>query len=47
MNPHIPKWAPTLGVRVPMDSPIFKGQLQGPKFIGLKISLYHWKDLRT
>jgi hypothetical protein len=24
MNPHIPKWAPTLGVGVPMDSWIFR-----------------------
>jgi len=23
MNPHTPKWAPTLGVGVPMDSRIF------------------------
>jgi hypothetical protein len=26
-EPHIPKWAPILGVRVPMDSRIFRGQL--------------------
>ncbi len=43
MNPHTPKWAPTLGVGVLMDSWIFKRQLQGSQFIGLKISLYHWK----
>jgi hypothetical protein len=29
MNPHIPKWTPTLGVGVPIDSWIFKGWLQG------------------
>jgi hypothetical protein len=27
MNPHIPKWAPTLGVRVSMDFQIFRGWL--------------------
>jgi hypothetical protein len=26
MNPHIPKWTPTLGVEVLMESQIFKGQ---------------------
>jgi hypothetical protein len=29
MNPHTPKWSPTLGVGVPMDFRIFKGRLQG------------------
>jgi hypothetical protein len=24
MNPHIPKWTPTLGVGIPMESLIFK-----------------------
>jgi hypothetical protein len=24
MNPHTPKWTPTLGVGIPMDSQIFK-----------------------
>jgi hypothetical protein len=47
MNPHTPKWAPTLGVEVPMDLRIFKKQLQGAKLIGLKSSLYHWKALGT
>jgi hypothetical protein len=47
MNPHTPKWAPTLGVRVSMHSQIFIEQLQGPKFIRLKSSLYHWKALET
>jgi len=46
MNPHIPKWAPTLGVRVPMDFQIFKERLKGSKLIGLKNSLYHWKAFR-
>jgi hypothetical protein len=47
MNPHIPKWAPILGVGVPVDSQIFKERLQGSKLIGLKSSLYHWKSLQT
>jgi len=45
MNPHIPKWAPTLGVGVSMDSRIFRKQFQGLKLIGLKSSLYHEKNL--
>jgi hypothetical protein len=47
MNPHIPKWAPTLGVGVLMDSQIFRERLQGSKPMGLKNSLYHWKFLGT
>jgi hypothetical protein len=47
MNPHTPKWAPTLGIGISMDSQIFKKQLQGSKPIGLKSSLYHWKTLKT
>jgi hypothetical protein len=48
MNLHTPKWTPTLGVIVPMNSWIFKKQLQGSKPIGLRRSLYHSKllDLR-
>ncbi len=45
MNLHTPKWAPTLGVGVLMDSQIFIEQLQGSKPIGLKNFLYHWKAL--
>jgi hypothetical protein len=45
MNLHTPKWAPTLGVGVSMDSWIFRKQLQGSKPIGLKSYLYHWKVL--
>jgi hypothetical protein len=34
MNPHTPKWAPTLGVGnpdgLPLNSQIFKRRLQGP-----------------
>ncbi len=47
MNPHTPKWAPTLGVGVPMDSWIFKERLQGSKLIRLKSYLNHWKALGT
>jgi hypothetical protein len=43
MNLHIPKWAPTLGVEVLMDSQIFREKLHGSKPIGLKNSLYHWQ----
>jgi len=32
---------------LPMESPIFRERFQGSKFIGLKISLYHWKSLKT
>ncbi len=35
MNSHTPKWVPTLGIRVLMDSQILREQFQGPKFIGL------------
>jgi hypothetical protein len=47
MNPHTPKWAPTLGTRVSMDSRIFKEWLQGSKFIELKKNLYRRKTLET
>jgi len=43
MNVHTLKWAPILGVGVPMDSQISKEQFKRPKSIGLKNSLYHWK----
>jgi hypothetical protein len=36
MNPHTPKWAPTLGIGVPMHSKTFKRQLQGSKLIEKK-----------
>jgi hypothetical protein len=36
MNPHIPKWTPILGIKVPMDSKIFREQLKGSKPIRLK-----------
>jgi len=47
INPHTPKGTPTLGVEVPVDSRIFKEQLQGSKPNGLKTSLYHWKVIET
>ncbi len=47
LNSHIPKWAPTLGVRVAMDSWIFRRQFHWSKLIGLKNYLCYWKDLET
>ncbi len=47
MNLHTPKAIRTLGVGVLVDSRIFRKQLQGPKLIGLRRSLYHWKALGT
>jgi len=47
MNPHNPKWAPTLGVRVPMDSRTFRERSHGSKPIKLKSSLYYWKAIET
>jgi hypothetical protein len=41
MNPHTPKWAPTLGVGVLMDFQIFRKKFQGSKFIRLKILFYY------
>jgi hypothetical protein len=41
MRLHTPKWTPTLGIKVPMESRIFKEQLEGSKHIELKTSLYH------
>jgi hypothetical protein len=47
MSPHTPKWIPTLGVGIPMESSIFRKAFQGSKLIGLKGFLYHWKDFET
>jgi hypothetical protein len=41
----LPSELPLWGVRVQMDSQIFKKQLQGSKLIVLWSSLYHWKVL--
>jgi hypothetical protein len=46
IDPHTPKGTPTLGVRVSMDSRIFRGQLQGEKLNGLTSYLYQLKGLR-
>jgi hypothetical protein len=37
VNPHIPKWTPILGVKVSMDSRIFKGRLQGSNSLDWKV----------
>jgi hypothetical protein len=46
MNPHIPEWTPTLGVKIPMDFWTFREQFERSKLIGLRNSLYHWKALK-
>jgi hypothetical protein len=47
MNPHTPKWAPTLRVGVLMEFQIFRGRFQGSQLNWLKPFLYHWKALET
>ncbi len=47
IDPHTLKGIPTLGVGVPVDSQMFKEQLQGSKPNGLTSSIYHWKALGT
>ncbi len=47
MNIHTLKWAPILGIGVPVDSQIFIEQFQGSKPITLKSSLYHQKAIET
>jgi len=47
MNPHTPKWTPNWGVRVLMESWIFKEGFQGSELIRLKSYLYHFKALET
>jgi len=42
-----PQGSSTLGVGVPVDSWIFRGQFQGSKLNGLRRFLYQWKALRT
>jgi hypothetical protein len=46
MSPHTPKWTPTLGVGVLMDSQIFRERFEGSKAIGLNSSLYHGKAFK-
>jgi hypothetical protein len=41
MNLHTPKGVSTLGIIVPVDSQMFKEQLQRSKPNGLRIFLYH------
>jgi len=47
MNLHTPNWTFILGVGVPMDSRIFRGQMQGLKPIELKSYLYLRKAIET
>jgi len=47
INPHTFKATFIWGIRVPMDSWIFREQLQGSKPIGLRSFLYHWKAIET
>jgi hypothetical protein len=47
MNPHTPKGVSTLGIRVPVDSQMFKEQLKGSKPNGLRSYLYYWKNIKT
>ncbi len=47
IDPHTRKGTPTLGVGDPVDSRMFKEQLQRSKPNGLMNSLYHWKDIET
>jgi hypothetical protein len=46
MNLHTPKWTFILKVGDLMESEIFRKRLERSKFIGLKTSLYHWKNLK-
>jgi len=47
IGPHTPKGTYTLGIKVPMDSQMFKEQLQGSKPNGLKSFSYHWKFIEN
>jgi len=46
MNPHTPKWTPTLGVGVPMNSWIFRGDYKGQNSSDWRISYTIEKILR-
>ncbi len=37
MNPHTPKWTPTLGVGLPMDSQILQGNCRGQNSLDWKV----------
>jgi hypothetical protein len=41
MNPHTPKWVPTLEIEDLMDFRMFKERFRGSKLIELKFSLFH------
>jgi len=47
IDPHTPKGTPALGVRVMVDSQMFKERVQWSKPNGLKSFLYHWKAIET
>jgi hypothetical protein len=47
MNPHTPKWTPILEIKILMDFRSFKKHFERSKFIGLRSSLYLWKNLKT
>jgi len=47
MNLHTPKCAPTLGIGVPMDFQIFKGRLEGSKFIGLRNTFHGHEKIQV
>jgi len=46
MNPHTPKWTPTLVIGIPMEFQIFFKVFKGQKLIGSKSSLYIKKLLK-
>jgi hypothetical protein len=45
LNLHTPKWIPTLGIGISMDSRFFKEWLQGSKPMGLRSLLFNWKNI--
>jgi hypothetical protein len=47
IDPHTPKGIPALRVGVPINSQMFREQLQGSKPNGSKNYLYHWKAIET
>jgi hypothetical protein len=47
MKTHTPKWAPMLGVGIPVDSRTFRERLQRSKHLTLGNYLYHWKAMEV
>jgi hypothetical protein len=47
VNPHILKWAPTLGIGISMDIPNFQREITKAKTHWIKKNLYHWQALET